>query len=184
MAMKLFNENRDSRVMVFIDYRNLLQAFEFDQEVGRIDLYRLTKILVGDRELIGAYIFDGMSSMFNEGNRLNKLHNQFRELGFRVMARESIVKQINGEYVQKEVDVALACEVLEHAMRDHYDIAIIISGDRDFVPAIQKVQSAGKRVEVAAFSGSLSEESKRNCDAYHILDMLPVMEMVALREES
>lgn len=172
--MKLFNENPSSRVMVFIDYRNLVKpATEF---IGKLDFFRLTQILVGNRELIGAYVFDGL--MASENNDMTRLQHEFlREQGFRVIASESVIK-FGEEFKQKEVDVALACEVMEHALNDHFDVAIIVSGDRDFVPAIKKVQSSGKRVELAAFKTALSEESKRTADAYHELDKMPIMRML------
>ena len=81
----------------------------------------------------------------------------------------------DGKVVQKEVDVSLACEMLEHALLNHFDVAIVISGDRDFVPAMQKVQAAGKRVEVAAFEDVYNEECKRVADIYYLLDDIPFL---------
>lgn len=45
---------------------------------------------------------------------------------------------------EKEIDVKLAVDLLE--LRDIYDVAILISGDQDFVPAIKVVKDSGKRV--------------------------------------
>ena len=36
-------------------------------------------------------------------------------------------------------------------MRDIYDTAIIVSGDQDYVPAVQVVKDSGKRVVNVAF---------------------------------
>ncbi len=176
MSMKLFNENPYSRVMVFIDYRNIDSSLDMTEKIGSLDLFRLTQILVGKRELIGAYVFDGRPHVVVEGDPIDALHNNLRDQGFRVIERDSLVRR--GDKVeQKEVDVSLACEMLEHAMMNHYDVAIVVSGDRDFVPVIQKVQSAGKRVEVAAFSGAYNNETKRTADAYYVLDQLPIMRL-------
>ena len=71
----------------------------------------------------------------------------------------------------------MACEMLEHALLNHYDVAIVVSGDRDFVPAIQRVQAAGKRVEVAAFENVYNDECKRAADVYYVLDKMPIMSM-------
>jgi uncharacterized LabA/DUF88 family protein len=62
-------------------------------------------------------------------------------------------------------------------IKDNYDVAVVVSGDRDFVPAIQHAQSAGKRVEVAAFTDAFSPEMLKMCDAYHKLDSLPLLRM-------
>jgi uncharacterized LabA/DUF88 family protein len=77
---------------------------------------------------------------------------------------------------QKEVDVALATEMIMHAVKDHYDVAILISGDRDFIPAISAVQSLGKKVEVASFASSTSRAVKNICDRYIDVAPLPVVE--------
>ncbi len=174
--MTLFAEHPYNRVMVFIDYRNIYEGCRFFEEYLGMDLFRLTQILVGTRDLIGAYIFDGKLPSSGGGDATVRMHNKFREQGFRVIARESLAIR-DGKVVQKEVDVSLACEMLEHALLNHFDVAIVISGDRDFVPAIQHVQSAGKIVEVAAFRTSASEELRRTADKYIELESLPILTM-------
>ena len=53
----------------------------------------------------------------------------------------------------------------------------MVSGDRDFVPAMQKVQAAGKRVEVASFKGSVNKECIKTADVYKQLDDIPFLMM-------
>lgn len=174
--MTLFTEHSYSRVMVFIDYRNIYENIRLIESKTRLDLFRLTQILVGTRDLVGAYVFDARMQFVTKDDATINMHNGLREQGFRVIARESIEYR-DGSYVQKEVDVSMACEMLEHALTNHFDIAIVVSGDRDFVPVIQKVQAAGKRVEVAAFSESYNEETKRAADVYYMLDDLPFISL-------
>ena len=50
---------------------------------------------------------------------------------------------------EKAVDVKLATDMI--LLRDIYDTAIILSGDQDYVPAVQAVKDSGKRVVNAAF---------------------------------
>lgn len=174
--MTLFTERSYSRVMVFIDYRNVYMSMQWMEGHSRLDLYRLTQILVGNRDLVGAYVFDARQKYTDRNDENVIMQNRLSEQGFRVLARESMTLQ-EGRVVQKEVDVSMACEMLEHALLDHFDVAIVVSGDRDFVPAIQKVQSAGKRVEVAAYSDVYNEECKRAADMYYMLDDIPFMSM-------
>lgn len=178
--MTLYADHTYSRVMVFIDYRNVFEGVRFGLDDTDLDLFRLTRILVGDRDLVGAYVFDGIPKQTDPEDTgpeaTRAYHNYVREQGFRVIARDAVVKQ-EGKFVQKEVDVSLACEMLEHALMNHFDVAIVVSGDRDFVPAIQKVQAAGKRVEVASFSNEMNSECKRAADVYYMLDDLPIMLM-------
>ena len=175
--MTLFTEHSYSRVMVFIDYRNIYESVKVLGDEFRLDLYRLTQILVSSRDLVGAYVFDARKRIPDKNDTTLEMHDRLRDQGFRVIARESIVFRTEGKAEQKEVDVSLACEMLEHALLDHYDVAIVVSGDRDFVPAIQRVQAAGKRVEVAALEGGYNDECKRAADVYYILDKMPIMSM-------
>ena len=172
--MTLFKNNPSSRVMIFIDYRNVHGSIKLIGDDIELDLVRLTHLLTGRRQLMGAYVFDARKRFTSKDDKVWMLHEKFRDQGFRVVARESfeIYKQ-----EQKEVDVALASEMVVHALKDHYDVAIVVSGDRDFVPAIQHVQSAGKRVEVAAFDNAYNEECKKVADIYHHLDKMPLLAM-------
>lgn len=50
---------------------------------------------------------------------------------------------------EKAVDVKLAIDLLK--LRDIYDIAVIVSGDQDYVPAVEVVKDLGKTVVNVAF---------------------------------
>ena len=50
---------------------------------------------------------------------------------------------------EKAVDVRLAVDLI--TLRDIYDIAVIVSGDQDYVPAVQVIKDSGKRVMNVAF---------------------------------
>ncbi len=50
---------------------------------------------------------------------------------------------------EKAVDVKLAIDLLE--LRPLYDVAIIVSGDGDYVPAVQALKDSGKRVVNVSF---------------------------------
>ena len=52
---------------------------------------------------------------------------------------------------EKAVDVMLATDLI--MLREIYDVAILVSGDQDYVPAVQVVKDAGKTVVNVAFQG-------------------------------
>ena len=177
--MSLLSESSTDRVMLFIDLQNVLRSVDSMKSEGiQLDLYHMALQLIGTRQAVGAYVFDTRMP-FGMEDRLRRMHDRLRYLGFRVVAREAYDEQ---RREQKEVDVALACEMLAHAFRDNYDVAILVSGDRDFIPAIQHVQASGKRVEVAAFSNSMSEEVKRSADRFHELDRMPLLQLSSAEE--
>ena len=99
LQMTLFTERSYNRVMVFIDYRNVYDSMQFMEDHSRLDLYRLTQILVGNRDLMGAYVFDARPTYTDRYDENIIMQNKLREQGFRVVARESIVYR-NGKMVQ------------------------------------------------------------------------------------
>lgn len=50
---------------------------------------------------------------------------------------------------EKGVDVKLATDLIN--LKDIYDVAIIVSGDQDYVPAVEAIKNYGKRVINVAF---------------------------------
>lgn len=70
------------------------------------------------------------------------------------------------KYIQKGVDILLATEMLFFGFNNMYDIAVLCSGDQDFLPMIQRVKDLGKLVYVVSFDHSCAEKMKRNPDQY------------------
>lgn len=56
----------------------------------------------------------------------------------------------------KRVDIQLSTDMLGHAHRGNYDIAILVAGDEDYVPLVEAVQREGRRVAVWFFEDGLS----------------------------
>lgn len=50
---------------------------------------------------------------------------------------------------EKAVDVKLATDMI--VLRDIYDVALIVSGDQDYVPAVQVIKDSGRRVINVSF---------------------------------
>jgi hypothetical protein len=71
---------------------------------------------------------------------------------------------------EKAVDVGLATALLEMAAVSAYDIAIVVCGDRDFVPALQAVRRLGKRVAIVSARGSCAREFSDPNDPMRLRD--------------
>ena len=65
---------------------------------------------------------------------------------------------------EKGVDIKLATDMIIHASRDNYDVAILVSGDTDFVDMVQAVKDLGKNVEVALFGRGTSRALREVAD--------------------
>jgi uncharacterized LabA/DUF88 family protein len=69
---------------------------------------------------------------------------EFRRAG--AIRYDLFTKQLGTE---KAVDVKLATDLI--MLRDIYDVAIIVSGDQDYVPAVEEVKDSGKTVINVSF---------------------------------
>jgi uncharacterized LabA/DUF88 family protein len=65
------------------------------------------------------------------------------------LTKRAIACQKVTTYKEKGVDVALACDMVELALENKYDVAYLISADGDFFPAVNMVQARDKRVFAA-----------------------------------
>lgn len=72
----------------------------------------------------------------------------------------------------KGVDVALATDLLIYGMADAYDVAVLVSGDNDFVPVIKKLKDRRPqlRIEIAQFENAVGHEMKMVTDEFYPLD--------------
>jgi uncharacterized LabA/DUF88 family protein len=73
----------------------------------------------------------------------------------------------------KRVDITLSTEMLLHATRHHYDIAILVAGDEDYVPLVEAVQSEGRGVHVWSIADGLSTRLSQAADSY--TDLTPYL---------
>jgi uncharacterized LabA/DUF88 family protein len=71
----------------------------------------------------------------------------------------------------KRVDITLATDMLLHATRKHYDFAILIAGDEDYVPLVKAVQGEGARVHVWFISDGMSRALRMAADHFTDLDI-------------
>jgi NYN domain len=66
----------------------------------------------------------------------------------------------------KRVDITLATDMLTHAHRRNYDIAILAAGDEDYVPLVEAVKAEGRRVALWFVPDGLSPALKASADHY------------------
>jgi uncharacterized LabA/DUF88 family protein len=57
-----------------------------------------------------------------------------------------IFKKIQGTDKAKQVDIALATCMVAGACDGDFDVAVLVAGDEDYVPAIEEVKRRGKKV--------------------------------------
>lgn len=50
---------------------------------------------------------------------------------------------------EKGIDVWLAVDMIDKALKDEYDFAVLIAGDADFIPALNLIKENGKQIKSA-----------------------------------
>lgn len=166
----------DERLMIFIDGSNLFHGIRHLNI--KIDYGKLVEFLRESRRLVRTYFYTAVPQDKDikkgtpEWESLMRQKRFLDELTFSgIKVRLANLKRLpSGEFVEKEVDIMLATDMLSLAFRNAYDTAILVSGDSDFVYTVEEVQSIGKRVENATFKRTSSNNLRRVCDRFILLD--------------
>lgn len=144
------------RVMVFVDGENLAIRFQAMQRTTGRPLEPQTRLRPD------TYLWNPMLSNLGVVANGGILRTHYytavqgdhptidevaRELKALSVDAPRVFKKARGAR-SKRVDITLATEMLLHAARKHYDIAVLVAGDEDYVPLVQAVQSEGCGVHV------------------------------------
>ena len=120
------------RVAVFIDGNNLFHAARFHNI--DIDYNKLLRVLLGDGRLLRAFFYTGVDV---GAERQQGFLLWMRRNGFRVIQKE--LKTFYDGSRKANLDVEIAVDMLSLAGR--YDTAVLVSGDEDFVYAVNLLRS-------------------------------------------
>ncbi len=163
-------DDRQERVMVFIDGSNMYHSLKTFFNRTDIDLGRFCNKLLGKRRLIRIYYYNARVGRKEEPERY--IHQrQFLDSVVAIPYTELRLGRLvynnwpNTPPYEKGVDVQLATDMLTHSFKNNYDTAILVAGDNDFVSALQAVKDNGKHIEVALFGKEeTSQELRRVAD--------------------
>ena len=129
------------RIAIFFDMSNLYFAA---RDMGiRIDYARLLDFLTSGRRLHRAYAYLGYNP---EDESSHSFITWLKRNGFRVKTKA--LRRFEDGSTKANLDMELAIDLLTQA--PHIDVAIVVSGDGDFVNLVDAAQNAGLRIEVAA----------------------------------
>jgi len=59
---------------------------------------------------------------------------------------------------EKGIDVMLAVEAIEKAMKNEYDYCILVSGDADFIPVLNLIRANGKQIKSVSVPAGYSSD--------------------------
>ncbi|MHB8340254.1 MAG: NYN domain-containing protein [Mycobacteriales bacterium] len=70
--------------------------------------------------------------------------------------------------VEKGVDTAIATDLLTLAWQRDYDVAVLVTSDADFVPAVERIQDRGLKVINAGWRNKGHELKKASSASFDI----------------
>lgn len=160
--------SQNVRVMIFIDGSNLhwarMNYNKTNKTNLKIDFKKMLDLLAGSRFLVRAMYYCSKPIPPIDPRQIRFL-DYLRNIGIQVIekplkTRTDLATKTMFK-VEKGVDVALAVDLIGMAWEDAYDTAVLVSGDEDYLGAVNKVMSKGRNVEVSVFRNSLSAELRK-----------------------
>ncbi|MCE9584603.1 MAG: NYN domain-containing protein, partial [Planctomycetes bacterium] len=174
------------RVAIFVDGKNFYAGWK-DQSHGRdVDFRKLSQWIVrtaGGDHLMGAYYYTGIDTALPTTASQERLDAFLGMLEVQPGFFVQRFVQRNRTHTcahcgtpntfsqEKEVDTTIVADMLRLAASGGFDIAVLLSGDADLVPAVEGVRALGKQVFVASWGSSgLSARIRRA--AFDHIDLL------------
>lgn len=157
------------RVALFIDGKNFYAGWK-DQTSGRdLDFRRMSQWVVraaGGTHLVSANYYTGVETAIPPTPTQEKIENFLSMLemqpGFFVQRFAQKLRTHNCPSCaapntfsqEKEVDTTIVADMLRLGATGAFEIAVLLSGDADLVPAVEGVRALGKQVFVATWGSS------------------------------
>lgn len=165
------------RAAVFIDGAYLTKILDVDFGKPKIDLAGFSDILCGNYERLRTYYYNCMpyqSCPATEDERrrfaaMDKFVYTLRKLP-RFEVKLGRLGCVGGEFIQKRVDIALAVDLVRLSCGRMIGKAVIVTGDSDFLPAIEAAKEAGVLVTLYYSQSSIHDELLSAVDESAVID--------------
>lgn len=178
------------RIMVFIDSGYFTEHF-VENELGiprtEFNFDGFIKNIAGKNgfpaldtvRLIRTYYYDGLpdprySPKYKEQKQF---HGYLNYVVPNLEVRTGRLIKTSGMWQQKGVDTILALDMIDKAYTNQYDVAILIAGDLDHLPAVENVKSSGKEVYGVYYAGSFAQDLVNEFDLKHSLNKANLQSM-------
>ena len=133
-------------------------SIDFDRLPQLISQYIQTELL---RRSHSQRFVEVVRTVVFSSARADTHHDSTRMRMFRNMeaANFEVHMSVTTGYHEKCIDISLAVEMLHYAtVPGAYDVAVLVSGDKDFIPALARIRQKGKRVAVCSMRNCCSRD--------------------------
>jgi len=150
-------KHKEQRVGVFIDTQNLYHSAR-NLYKARVNFGAVLKDAVAGRRLVRAVAY----VITTEAQDEKAFFEALGKLGIETKTKD--LQIFAGGAKKADWDVGLAVDAIKMAPR--LDAVVIVSGDGDFIPLVEYLQTMGVQVEVVSFGKSTSGKLKEVVDEF------------------
>gem|GEM_PF-482964 len=155
------------KVSIFVDGSNM---FYSQRELGwHFEYNKILQYFTKGNELVNAFYYTGYDGDF--GSEREDFFKALMRMGFTVRIKKikSMWDRKTGrEVVKSNLDVEIVIDMFNTI--NHYDTAILFSGDGDFERAVELLRSRGKKVVVVAVD-TMTALELRNAVGHHFVNL-------------
>ncbi|MFB6208674.1 MAG: NYN domain-containing protein [Candidatus Nanohaloarchaea archaeon] len=156
--------HRDQRVGVYVDVQNMYYSAKNLYD-SKVDFEKLLDRAVMNRALVRAKAYVIQADTPDESNFFEAL----RQIGYEVKQKE--LKEFYGGQKKGDWDIGITIDMVQEAKK--LDSVILVTGDGDFAPVVNHLQSMGCRVEVMSFGSSSAKEIRQAATKFLDMDENP-----------
>ncbi len=167
-------KNKDQRVGVFMDVQNMYHSAK-NLYGARVNFKEILKTAVANRKLIRAIAYVVTTESGDEKAFLEAL----TKAGIEVKSKD--LQIFPGGMKKADWDVGMAVDAI--SLNTKLDTIVLVTGDGDFVPLVEYLQSQGQQVEVISFGKSASAKLKEVVDDFTDLSASPQKYLIGIRNK-
>ncbi len=166
-------KHKDQRVGIFIDAQNLYHSAKHLYG-SKVNFGAIVKDVLGDRALVRALAY----AITTEGGDEKAFLDALTKAGIETRTKD--LQVFSGGAKKADWDVGLAVDAIKMAPK--LDSIILMSGDGDFIPLVEYLQTnEGCQVEAVSFGKSTSSKLREAVDDFFDLDQNPSAYLINLR---
>lgn len=152
------------RVGVFVDIQNMYYSARAIHN-KKVNFKNLLEEAVSGRQLVRAMAYGITTEEAHEG----EFHEALAKQGFEVKTKP--LQTFVGGQKKGDWDVGIAIEILR--LQPKIDVAVLVSGDGDFIPLVRFAREHGLRMEGMGFRESTSSALLQEVDSFTDLSADP-----------
>ena len=150
-------KNKAQRVAIFVDVQNMYHSAK-NLYKANVNFAEILKTGLAERQLIRALAYVINSESREEKGFFGALNKQ----GFETKIKD--LQIFYGGAKKADWDVGITVDMIR--MSESVDVIVLVSGDGDYIPAVEYLQNHGKLVEVLAFKKTTSNKLIEQVDDF------------------